>query len=79
MPGLSTPERNVGLESSQSSNVHTMPIANRASFDGVTIALRGNADGSSASNSPDHLGDGLDDDGLPADLAHDECEIPSVS
>ena len=39
MPGLSTPERNVGLESSQSSNVHTMPIANRASFDGVTIAL----------------------------------------
>jgi cytochrome b561 len=39
MAGLSTQERNAGLESSQSSNVHTMPIANRASFDGVTIAL----------------------------------------
>jgi cytochrome b561 len=39
MAGLSTQERNAGLESSQSSNVHPMPIANRASFDGVTIAL----------------------------------------
>ena len=39
MPGLSTQKRNADLESSQSSNVHTVPIANRASFDGVTIAL----------------------------------------
>ena len=39
MAGLSTQKRNAGLESSQSSNVHTVPIANRASFDGVTIAL----------------------------------------
>src|SRR6516164_770427 len=39
MTGLSTPERNTGLESSQSPNVNTMPIPNRATFDSVTIAL----------------------------------------
>ena len=39
MAGLNTQKRNAGLESSQSSNVHTVPIVNRASFDRVTIAL----------------------------------------
>ena len=39
MAGLSTPERNAGLKSSQSSKVDTMPIANGVSFDGITMAL----------------------------------------
>jgi cytochrome b561 len=39
MAALSIQERNAGSESSQSSNVQTVPIANRASFDGVTIAF----------------------------------------
>ena len=39
MAGLSTSERPAGLKSPQSLNVHTMLIANRASFDGITIAL----------------------------------------
>ena len=38
MAGLSTPERNADLKSFQSSNADTMPIANRVSFDGITIA-----------------------------------------
>jgi hypothetical protein len=39
MTGLSTPERNAGLEYSQSPDVGMMAMADWASFDGVTIAL----------------------------------------
>jgi superoxide oxidase len=39
MNSLNTQEKNVGVESSKCVNVHATPIADRASFDGVTIAF----------------------------------------